>query len=894
MIIPSLALSEEPTLIDVKISSITTVSGSIMVGWAWVYSDDYDVYFVKDSQTINLPCMGIDPKYEENYLYRGGIGFSYEFHSASGETFLFFIDTNSNGAYDEGIDISKTLTVPDEGFTFLDPPGNPTVSGGIHPTIEWDAVDNADKYSVKFIALDEDGVVGFNFIKFDVFGPIIENGSDRYSYQYVGDLFEEYGKMAVRILSTDNQTGYGSLNDSLVDVIYDPFPKAIIDSSDINMPVGETITLDGSESNIPCEDDPLYEWTVISQPAGSNTSLSNPDSVNPTFTPDQAGDYIIQLRVPDCPETPSEPDQIKLSAIAPMQPFSEEWVFVPQSGGTPPLVVNEGFVAVADIDTINPTRDILGPGNNHVIVKCSWANEPIAQGPFKMTTDAIGFNPSLYAIGSAYVEIIVSSGSPVVPDPELERVNVILRDYITQTEYIDHLVYDEILDLDIAPEKSRVKTIRIEVNPELLTHYNLGSLLVRVTAPSEDDSIPEGANNFVVESIKLIINNNPPIAEAGSGYTVHPGGSVTLDGSQSTDPDGNYDLNYYWEIVSKPDGSTAELDDPTLPNPSFTADVYGDYTIHLTVTDSLGLSSYSDEVVISTSNTVPIADAGSDQAIHTIGSTVQLNGCNSWDDDGDTLTYEWFLFATPSGSKATLSNPTICNPTFVPDVYGDYEFDLKVKDPWSTSEPDIIIVSFENVPPVAVAGNNQSVTQGDTVYLDGSESNDANNDPLTYSWIIVSKPDGSNSVIADPTSVQTNFIADMPGEYIISLVVTDGIEQSEPSNITIVAISYQNAATEVLQQTIDVINMLPDDVFKNPKNKNALTTKINATISTIAEGNYQDAIDKLEHDILGKMDGCAETGSPDKNDWIIDCDAQKVIYPLIKQAISLLTNMILP
>ena len=52
-------------------------------------------------------------------------------------------------------------------------------------------------------------------------------------------------------------------------------------------------------------------------------------------------------------------------------------------------------------------------------------------------------------------------------------------------------------------------------------------------------------------------------------------------------------------------------------------------------------------------------------------------------------------------------------------------------------------------------------------------------------------------------------------------------------------------------------------------------------------------LEKLENDILKKVDGCANSGASDENDWIIVCeDGQNVIYPLVIQAIELLENLI--
>ena len=292
-------------------------------------------------------------------------------------------------------------------------------------------------------------------------------------------------------------------------------------------------------------------------------------------------------------------------------------------------------------------------------------------------------------------------------------------------------------------------------------------------------------------------------------------------------------------------------------------------------------------------NQPPVANAGPDQIIIEIGTTVQLNGCSSWDDDGDPLSYDWLLISKPEESQATLSDSTICDPTFVADVQGDYEIELVVDDTRIPSEPDNVNVSFQNIKPVANAGNNQSVVQGDIVYLDGSGSYDANLDPLTYLWNILSKPSDSITEIEGPTLMETNFIADVPGEYVVSLIINDNFLDSDSNDITIVVLTYQDATIEALQETSKAINtILDDNVFKNPKNQNALSNKINAVFNKINKGKYLEALDKLENDILDKTNGCSETGSPDNNDWIRDCESQNKVYFLIMETIIILENLI--
>jgi hypothetical protein len=90
-----------------------------------------------------------------------------------------------------------------------------------------------------------------------------------------------------------------------------------------------------------------------------------------------------------------------------------------------------------------------------------------------------------------------------------------------------------------------------------------------------------------------------------------------------------------------------------------------------------------------------------------------------------------------------------------------------------------------NTRPVANAGPDQSVVVGSLVTLDGSGSQDAEGDPLTYAWSITTRPAGS----AAPANLgsATHFQADVAGKYVVSLTADDGSLTSSPDEVTVTA-----------------------------------------------------------------------------------------------------------
>ncbi len=188
------------------------------------------------------------------------------------------------------------------------------------------------------------------------------------------------------------------------------------------------------------------------------------------------------------------------------------------------------------------------------------------------------------------------------------------------------------------------------------------------------------------------------------------------------------------------------------------------------------------------------ADAGREQNVLTT-SAVTLDGSESENTGStDKLTYSWDFVSKPTGSNAILSDDATVNPQFTADRNGLYELQLTVNSgPNSDIDTVLITASTENLAPTTDAGADQNVKTGTKVTLDGSKSDDANGDNLTYRWSFVSKAAGSSASLSGTTTAQPTFTADRDGIYQLRLLVSDGTLESSPDMVSITASTANSA-----------------------------------------------------------------------------------------------------
>ena len=178
------------------------------------------------------------------------------------------------------------------------------------------------------------------------------------------------------------------------------------------------------------------------------------------------------------------------------------------------------------------------------------------------------------------------------------------------------------------------------------------------------------------------------------------------------------------------------------------------------------------------SDQVPVADGGNDLELDP--TLVTLDGSGSFDPNGDSLSYQW---TQEEGIPVELSEPDTAHPSFLGKKWGAYRFRLVVSDGIVNSSPDEVTVTIRNVAPTADAGVDQVVDAGSQVFLDGSGSQDPNEDSLSFAW---SQTGGPGVLLQGAGTQTTAFVPEASGVYTFSLVSFDGQLESPPDAVQVV------------------------------------------------------------------------------------------------------------
>ena len=402
----------------------------------------------------------------------------------------------------------------------------------------------------------------------------------------------------------------------------------------ISTSVGLETTLDGSGSYDPEETALTFHWSFESVPAdsalvtGDIAPNDNAEAISPTFVVDRQGLYVVRLRVNDgeldsmsafvhvmadiegslpiadasTDQSVTEGDAVNLDGSGSSDPLGNDLTYSWYMVNVP----TTSTLTAADIDNGDQASASFVPDAPGVFLIGLQVNNGITDSvPDFMSVDVTSTNSCPDAAAEAVSEL--HSCSPITvtaagsSDPDNDVLDYSWRHLLppfesdlTESEFDDPAAEETLFFADVPG----TYTLQVSVND------------------GECESTPY---QFDVE-ISIRPSNNPPVPDAdgtawynGTAPCTQSGSDwwctgcdeieVTIDGSGSTDPDGD-PLFFHWENLYDPNTpgwenyKRADIDDPysevitaTLRDASATYPVAMDphqYEFMLTVTDCMG------------------------------------------------------------------------------------------------------------------------------------------------------------------------------------------------------------------------------------------------------------------------------------------------------------------
>ncbi|WP_170328201.1 PKD domain-containing protein [Ruegeria arenilitoris] len=593
--------------------------------------------------------------------------------------------------------------------------------------------------------------------------------------------------------------------------------------------VGTALTLDGSQSYDLEGDFIQHSWALISAPSGSTAGISSEQTGTAVLTPDLPGAYVVQLSVED-DEVAGVPTTALVMVTPPLPAANAGRDRL--AGDSGQLTLDGTLSSGNGLTYAWSSLGLMGDGSSVEITDASLALPEIGlsirQGRFRDvirqnevyhlkrsdTGDTCQFDirqPADLSGASASEPVqftLHSRGRQAGMQGdilvwEVENKQTYTRDVTLQDSNGTahgtwtvpgrtslHVTTDNIGNArmyayvdGVARDDDRVKKNPFNRNNPVCTGPGSGVVQLIVS---------DSAGASLADTIFVGNTNLRPVLAAGSQISLVSGQTVDLNASDYSH-DGNGDsLTYGWSLIARPSNSTADLGAPIVPGDalSFAPDRVGVYLLQITATDGAMIAEPS-VVTVEVVNSPPVAAVlGNTEAF--VGDVASISAAGSGDPDGDALSYAWTLVSAPQGSTAGLTGQGQPAITFTPDRRGEYVFSLVVSDYEFDSAPVTWTVTAPNRAPVALLEGPDQVDVGQEITYSATGSNDPDNDLLTYAYTVTTKPAGSEPFFEDLGNGQAGFIADLPGDYVLEVTVSDGL--LEATHTLAVNASALNAA----------------------------------------------------------------------------------------------------
>lgn len=612
--------------------------------------------------------------------------------------------------------------------------------------------------------------------------------------------------------------------------------------------LGATAFLDGTQSYDLNGDLIEHKWSLISAPAFSTADIDFTDGARSSFTPDLAGNYVVQLSVSDG-EASGLP-VTKLIKVAPNLP-----------------VAKAGRDLLSDNALLSGLDGNLSSGNGALVHYWSslgmtgdWTEFGFEDASASMTgvlldTREARFNEIIASenvyhimgrVGRPELTCIFDTRRPAdLSGSASEPINVtlhgrgVLSDVWTNGVQTPRLVWEIENKKDVTRHVSLIDADGVDhgsydipgrTSLHVTTEQVAGdTLYAQIDGQTYDQSGPD-SNEFSRHNpvcvgpasgvVQLIVGDSVGVSSPDTIFVgntnlrpeLSPGSKITVVAGQAANLNAapfGYDANgdsleYGWALISRPSGSASQLTNNVVSGETlaFTPDVAGIYLLQLTATDGELLAEpaiFEVELL----NSPPVAVASGPAEVF-VGETADLSGLGSSDPDGHALSYQWVVLTAPDASNAIIQSADQALAEFIPDVRGDYSFGLTVSDYEFSSEQAVWNLTVPNRAPIAALDGPNELEVGVEGLFSATASSDPDGDELSYSFAITNQPSGSAPEFQDLGNGQFGFGALQPGQYTIEVSVSDGVDTATASVAVVVLVGNNGPILAPLQANYTV------------------------------------------------------------------------------------------
>jgi hypothetical protein len=560
------------------------------------------------------------------------------------------------------------------------------------------------------------------------------------------------------------------------------------------------LTLGVTASDINPANTRTYLWSVTKNgQAYDLPQVINTTSTSFTFTPDDAGTYVVSCQVTNSEEqsTTASSGNITVNAIPPVATIDLS------EGTRQEGTAIDASAAVTDVgssDSASYAWSVTRDGQAYTLPQGTDTTDqaftftPQDQGVYQIqlvATDTGGEDTvTTDEINVADVApTITISGVPVGNASEGSTINLTAN--ITQVGVNDSVAsYAWTVTKNGQPfDLSGITTNNSSLS---FTPLDKGHYVATVTVTNASDASIDGASTQQSTGTINVVNVPPSVSISGTSGTVQNG--ATLSFSATASEPGNHPLAYDWTVTRN--GQNFTLPTGTIVNTSalsFAPGRAGQYIATCMVIDTeAGVTSNSSGQVTVTDVAPTVSVSGEPQNSINAGTAVSLTATASDPGQAETLTYAWSV--TRNGNPYTLPGPVATNAStlnFTPDRVGTYVATVTVTD----SDNGQTTVSSQNigvldVAPTVTVTAPASTSEGQTLNFSASATNPTAGDTFTYSWAVTRNGQAftlPNGTVTNGTTL--SFVAPTGGTYAATASVTDSAG-SNGSNSASVAVSY--------------------------------------------------------------------------------------------------------